>query len=128
MTAPVRHEVSDVSLPTVMGFAVALVVSAALIYLLVWGLFVSFSGQAARRGATVDRLSQQLPQPPPPAPRLQADPRGDLLRFRAAEDRVLTTYGWVDRNAEIVRIPIDQAMKLTVERGLPSRAAREPGR
>jgi hypothetical protein len=128
MTAQVRHEVSDVSLSTVMEFAVALVVSAALIYLLVWGLFLYFSGQAVRRGATVDRLSQQLPQPLPPEPRLQADPRGDLIRFRQAEDHVLTSYGWVDRNAGIVRIPIDRAMKLTVERGLPARAAGEPGR
>ena|SRR5215510_14948073 len=126
MAAPVRHEVSDVSVSTVMGFAVGLLVSAVLIYLFVWGLFVLFSGQAARRGSTIDRLSQQLPQPLPPEPRLQPDPRGDLLRFRAAEDRALTTYGWVDRNAGIVRIPIDQAMKLTVERGLPAGNAKEP--
>jgi hypothetical protein len=27
----------------------------------------------------------------------------------------------VDRNTGVVRIPIDQAMKLTLERGLPTR-------
>jgi hypothetical protein len=128
MAAHVRHERSDVSFSTVMGFLVVLVVSAIFIYLLVRGQFVFFSGQAARRGASVDRLSQELPQPLPPEPRLQPHPRNDLIRLREAEDRVLTTYGWVDRNAGIVRIPIDEAMKLTVERGLPARAGTEPAK
>jgi len=126
MATQVRHEGSDVSLSTVIGFAVALLASAVLIYLLVWGLFLYLSGQAIRRGATVDRSSQQLPQPLPPEPRLQTDPRADLIRFREAEDRMLSTYGWVDRNAGIVRIPIDEAMKLTVERGLPARTTGSP--
>ena len=37
------------------------------------------------------------------------------------EDDVLESYGWVDKNAGVVRIPIDEAMKLTLERGLPAR-------
>jgi hypothetical protein len=57
----------------------------------------------------------------PPEPRLQTEPREDLRNLRESEERTLTTYGWVDRNAGVVRIPIDRAMTLTVERGLPSR-------
>ena len=34
---------------------------------------------------------------------------------------MLDSYGWVDKNAGIVRIPIDEAMKLTLQRGLPTR-------
>jgi len=128
MATPVRHEVTDINLSLVVGFAIGLLVSAALIYLFVWGLFIYFSDQADRRGSTIGRFTQQLPQPLPPEPRLQTDPRGDLLSLRDAEDRVLNTYGWVDRNTRIVRIPIDEAMKLTVERGLPSRPAREPSK
>jgi hypothetical protein len=125
MTAPVHREVSDVSLWTVVASGAVLLVSAALIYLFAWGLFLYFSGQAGRRGSTIGRFTQELPQPLPPEPRLQTDPHGDLLRLRQSEDQILNTYGWVDRNAGVVRIPIEQAMKLTVERGLPSRAARE---
>jgi hypothetical protein len=62
----------------------------------------------------------------PPEPRLQTNPREDLRDLRAKEDAILESYGWVDRNAGVVRIPIDEAMKLTVQRGLPSR--REAGR
>ncbi|TPJ79025.1 hypothetical protein [Mesorhizobium sp. B2-6-2] len=62
---------------------------------------------------------------PPPAnvspesPDLQTAPRQDLTAFRAEEDRQLKTLGWVDRNAGIARIPIDDAMWAVVSHGLP---------
>ena len=59
----------------------------------------------------------------PPEPRLQTNPRADLRDLRAHEDLVLGTYGWVDKPAGVVRIPIDEAMKITLQRGLPVRAA-----
>ena len=126
MTSPVRHETSDVSFGSVVGFAGGLLVSGLLISVLVWALFQLLSDRATRRGATAEALTVQ--QPVPPSPRLQTNPRGDLLQLREAEEQVLTTYGWVDRNAGIVRIPIEQAMKLTVERGLPSNAPKETPR
>jgi hypothetical protein len=57
----------------------------------------------------------------PPEPRLQTDPRDDMANLRRSEDDVLDSYGWVDRNAGVVRIPIERAMTLVVERGLPTR-------
>jgi small-conductance mechanosensitive channel len=126
MTSSVHHEASDVSVPGVLGFGVGLAVSGLVISLLVGALYLYFSRQAVHRGSTVAGLTRQ--QPIPPSPRLQTDPRGDLLELREAEDRALTTYGWVDRNAGVVRIPIEQAMKLTVARGLPSRTKEPPPR
>jgi hypothetical protein len=41
----------------------------------------------------------------------------ELLRNANAQ---LQSYGWVDRSMGMVRIPIDQAMALVVEQGLPS--------
>jgi hypothetical protein len=41
--------------------------------------------------------------------------------MRAAEQKELTSYGWIDKQKQSVRIPIDQAMKLLAERGLPAR-------
>jgi len=52
----------------------------------------------------------------PPAPRLQTNPWKDITAFRAAEDDVLHSYGWVDQQAGVVRIPIDRAMQLLVQR------------
>jgi hypothetical protein len=54
----------------------------------------------------------------PPAPRLQIDPKADLEHLRAQERERLTTYGWVDRERRIARIPIERAMELLAGRGL----------
>ena len=58
-------------------------------------------------------------------PRLQLAPPEDLKRFRAAEDLELNTYGWLDRTAGVVRIPVERAMDLVLQRGLPVRATGE---
>jgi hypothetical protein len=46
----------------------------------------------------------------------------ELQELRAAEDAVLRSYSWVDRAGGIVRMPIDRAIDLLAERGLPARA------
>jgi hypothetical protein len=54
-----------------------------------------------------------------PQPRLLTKPGASLAELRAAEDADLNSYGWVDRSAGMARIPIDRAMQLLLERGLP---------
>jgi hypothetical protein len=61
----------------------------------------------------------------PPEPRLQVHPKADLEKYRESEIQILTTYGWVDKQNGVVRIPIDRAMDLLLERGLPARSASE---
>src|SRR4029077_20984738 len=58
-----------------------------------------------------------------PEPRLQADYFGDLAKVRQQWNQRLNSYGWLDQNAGKVHIPIERAMELTVERGLPARPA-----
>ncbi len=67
------------------------------------------STHGATRGATPVSVAA-------PDPHLQPNPRPDLLKHRAAKQALLTGYGWVDRNKGTVRIPIDRAMELTVQR------------
>src|SRR4051812_49226807 len=55
----------------------------------------------------------------PPEPRLQVAAKADLDGLHAAENERLERYGWVDRDRSVVRIPIERAMKLLSERGLP---------
>jgi hypothetical protein len=55
----------------------------------------------------------------PPAPRLQANEFRDLAALRRSEDARLGTYGWIDRDHGTVRIPIEQAMRIVAERGVP---------
>ena len=54
---------------------------------------------------------------------LSGAPADALAALRAEETHTLTTYGWVDAQAGIVRIPIDRAMELLVARGMPSSPA-----
>lgn len=56
-----------------------------------------------------------------PAPRLQSNPQVDLKAWRSAQEAELKHYRWMDRQAGIVEIPIEQAMELTLQRGLPAR-------
>lgn len=55
----------------------------------------------------------------PPGPNLTTDPQADLKRFRAAEDKQLNSYSWVDRQKGVVRIPIEEAMKKLATTGIP---------
>lgn len=42
--------------------------------------------------------------------------RKNLRDVRAKEATDATTYGWVDKNAGVVRLPIERAMDLTAEK------------
>jgi hypothetical protein len=120
----VRHEASDVNIRGIFGFALGLLVAGILIHFIVWVLFRYFDAREGRAVTPEYPLAVTLENRVPPEPRLQTNPRQDLQDFRAREDELLHSYGWVDKNAGIVRIPIDQAMKLTLQRGLPAREER----
>jgi hypothetical protein len=119
------HETSDVNVRAILGFGAGLIVVAVVIHLLVWVLFQFFDGREAVRVAPAYPLAVGQGARQPPEPRLQTNPREDLRSLRAHEDEVLGHYGWVDKPAGVVRIPIDEAMRITVQRGLPARAASE---
>jgi hypothetical protein len=59
----------------------------------------------------------------PPAPRLQVQPRAELHAYCEEQDKLLNTYGWEDEHNGVVRIPVDRAMELTLQQGLPARSA-----
>jgi hypothetical protein len=56
-----------------------------------------------------------------PQPRLESDERLEINDFRMQEEKTLHSYGWVDQSAGVVHIPIDRAMQLLAQRGLPTR-------
>ena len=58
------------------------------------------------------------PQKMPPEPRLQKEPRIDLKEFRASEETLINSYGWVDPAKGTVRIPVSRAMDLVAKEGL----------
>ena len=119
-TAAVDHEASDVNIRAIFGFAIGLTATTVVIGFAVWLLFQYFNAREARTVFTEYPLASQESRVPP-EPRLQTNPREDLGNLRTREGQALSSYGWVDKNAGVARIPIERAMQLVVERGLPTR-------
>lgn len=57
---------------------------------------------------------------PDQGPRLQPYPKQDFEEFSREQQRELQSYGWIDRRAGKVRIPLDIAMRELLEKGLPT--------
>ena len=106
------------------GLAVVTIVSA---LLMIWMYKAEVASVDASNPPKVFPIAVSENDRMPPAPRLQTEPKQDLLDFRAAESATISSYAWVDRNNRIVRIPIADAMKLTLQRGLPSRPQTSAG-
>ncbi len=112
------HEASDANMPLVALSGLALAVAVGLVGWGLVGLQDRFETKAERREPAVSPLA--APEQPPP-PLLQASPRLELRELQSRQQQLLDSYGWIDRERKIVRIPIDQAMKLVVEEGLPTK-------
>lgn len=69
----------------------------------------------------------ELREPPPP-PRLRRSPASEMERLRAGFRRLKESYGWMDRERGLVRVPIRVAMEYVLEHGLPTFPAEAEGR
>jgi hypothetical protein len=118
----VAHEEADVNIRTVLTFAVGLAIVVMIAAGLMGIMFRVLSNQAAARDPQVSPLAPPSGQPPP-APRLLTGEPGYLSKFRAEETKNLEGYGWVDQTAGVARVPIEEAKKLLIQRGLPVRAS-----
>ena len=116
------HETRDISTRVVVMFAVALLVGGVIVHGLIWLLYAQFARAAATAYPQEYPMARVGAPQLPPEPRLQTRPREDLQRMRAEEDRILGSYGWVDAQRGVVRIPIERAMEIVVDAGLPARA------
>ncbi|TAK18354.1 MAG: hypothetical protein EPO35_01520 [Acidobacteria bacterium] len=100
-------------------FMVILTVTTLVCEGIVVGLFKYFDAQAVATTAARAPLAVPAGTMPPP-PNLVTDEPGTLKKFQATEEETLHTYGWMDKNAGVVRLPIDRAKELLLERGLPA--------
>ncbi len=121
-----KFEERDVNVWAVGKFGIGLALLCVVCLALLLGMFKFFENQTggarprATEGLAIDK--SQLP----PEPRLEVTPIPDLAAMRAAEDKYLSTYGWVDKAHGVVHIPIDKAIDQLVQHGLPARQQTEP--
>ena len=116
----VHHETSDVQVGPLAWIGVGLATLIIVSFLAMRGLFVFLDRQQAQEDVVPLPMMTQRPQQPP-EPRLQTTPVPNRKLIADQENMQLGTYGWIDSKKGIVRIPVDQAMKLLAERGLPTR-------
>lgn len=119
-TAPEHtHESSDVHIRPVAIFVASLFVAVVVVLAAMAGLYRYFAGHQPQPETPPSPLVQT--RQTPPQPRLQAMPSQEWRALRAHEDSVLGSYGWVDRSTGAVRLPIDRAIDLMVQKGEPKK-------
>ena len=129
------YERQDIGVAPVVYFLLALVVAGGLVHFVVSGLYSYLGKRSEAEQAPVSPLVTNAPADTRhlsadyrdylkqnfPAPQLEIDERNQLDKTRIDEAQTLSTYDWVDQKAGTVRIPIDRAMDLLAQRGLPVR-------
>lgn len=112
------HEVHDASLRSLAPWIIALIV----MVLVAIGIATGFQAlMTGHLGAIVPTIAIPPNVQPPPAPRLETGNGQVLEELHATEDKILNNYTWIDQNSGKVSIPIDHAMDLLLQRGLPTR-------
>jgi hypothetical protein len=116
-------EHTDADTKPLVRFLVGCVVSAVVIHFGLGGAYQFLINTGIANEASERRypLTAGQEQRLPPAPRLQQFPGNERYEFQKEEGRLLTSYSWENKGAGTVRIPVAEAMRLTLERGLPSR-------
>ena len=116
------HETVDLSPVQAAVFAGALVILVSAVLALTLEVFRLFEDRASVPPSRIENTIQNFPEP-----RLQVSPREDLLQLQAREHQPIESYAWVDRGHHIARMPVDQAIGLALQNGLPS-FPQEPSR
>lgn len=97
------YEIRDTNARAVVRFGIGMVIAVIVVEVILLGVY---------------KVLERKPGPEP-AKRAPVDLYEQLAGLRQSEEETLTSYGWVDRKAGVVRIPIDRALDLVVERGVP---------
>jgi hypothetical protein len=130
---PVEHDA--VSFTGIVWFIVILTLTVVVSQLIVWGMFEWFDYRVTRNDTP--RATTAAPASSPiidggrvvsggettPLPALVVDEPAVLRVYRTQQLEAQTTYGWVDQSMGTVRLPIERAKDLVLERGLPVRPA-----
>lgn len=130
-----EFERQDLTPRTVYGFLLGLAVAGFVVYLLIWGMYrfldayekshqppqgplaqtTEADTRETNRTATNTEIETNFPQP-----RLERNERLQINDFLLKEEQTLNSYDWVDEKSGVMRIPIERAMQLVAQRGLPT--------
>ena len=127
----VGYEREDLSPRGIFAFLIGLSLVAVLIHFAVKGMYGYLDSYQKQHQPPLNPLVSQTENDSRkvsnadlskfPQPRLENNERLEINDFRLQEEKNLNSYGWIDQKAGIARIPIDRAMQLLAQRGLPTR-------
>ena len=117
----VVHEESDVNVAAILRYGLGLFAVAVVVHIFLWWLLGAYERKNERAQTQVFPMAAGQQDRLPPAPRFQENPQQELQQLREKQKALLEGYGWVNKEAGVVRIPIEDAMKIVVERGLTTR-------
>jgi hypothetical protein len=116
----VHHEQGDVNARALTKFGLSMSFMILIFLVALWGMFEYLKNREAELSLPMSASALVNAQKQPPEPRLQPHPARDMRKMRADEDVLLNQYAWLDPDKGIVRIPVDRAMDLIAQRGLPA--------
>jgi hypothetical protein len=117
----VAHEPTDANVRAItkwgIGLGIFIVASVFVVWFVFDALAAYIGGQSPQASPLVDtRVERQ-----PPEPRLQASPRLDVLQMRDRENLLAGSSAWTDQERGVARIPVEEAMRLMLQKGFPVR-------
>jgi hypothetical protein len=121
----VAHEHTDADSRAITRFGIGLAFIVVVSQLLLWWVFDHFSARETKLSPHVSAIIKAQAPTLPPEPRLQGNapldvlPRVDLQQMRREEEDALNHYAWVDPDHGVVRLPIQRALELVAQNGLP---------
>jgi len=129
-TPEMEYEHQDLRPRSVYVFLGALATAGILVSFLLWGFYDFMDAYEKKHQPLQNPMVQQATTDPRivpsdaitrfPQPRLEGNERREISDFLLQEEQTLNSYGWVDQKAGVVRIPIERAMQLIAQRGLPT--------
>ena len=118
-----KYEHTDIDVSVGYKFGLWLAVSMLISVAIVTGVFKLFESRLHSENVLAQKYPLAVGQhKQPPTPNLQNQPFKDIYMLRQGENEKLTSYGWVDKDGGIARLPIDRAMDVMLEKGFPARA------
>ncbi|HYY56527.1 MAG TPA: hypothetical protein VE842_04290 [Pyrinomonadaceae bacterium] len=137
----VTHEVSDVNVRAILQFVVGLIIFAAVVHVLMWYMLKFFEQRQEKATPPPAPMALTEKERLPPEPRLQVapgwrvdegngrevnlalkEPTAEIEIVRRQWDEVLLK-GQRDESGNVVAIPIEEAKRQLIEKGLPTRPA-----
>jgi hypothetical protein len=109
------HEQTEVNVRTIVVSLAFLLLGAILAAIVTIGIF-RYLHDTYKPDVAAKEAQPQIP----PEPRIEVAPAEQIQALRAHEDHVLTSYSWVDQKSGTVRVPIDRAIDMLAQKGLPS--------